>query len=105
MSAPPGFKGDVGKSRWDLLPVEAVREVVGVLTYGATKYTVDGWRIVPKARGRYYAATLRHLTSWWDGEPRDPETGLLHLAHAACNLLFLVSFEVRGYPPDPPEST
>jgi len=35
---------------------------------------------------------LRHLTAWWAGEDLDPESGLHHLAHAACCLMFLLEY-------------
>jgi hypothetical protein len=83
-------KFDAGKVMWDLLPWSVVADVVRVLMYGAKKYTVDGWKKVPDARARYFAATIRHLTAWWEGERVDRESGLTHLSHAACNLLFLM---------------
>lgn len=88
-----GRKDDGGKRRWDLLPWDAVEHVVRVLEFGATKYTEGGWRHVPDARRRYMAATTRHLVAWWRGEKTDPESGLPHLAHAACNVLFLLALE------------
>lgn len=88
-----GVKHDAGKDRWDLLPLTAVREVVRVLTYGAQKYAPDQWRVVPEPRPRYYAAAQRHLSAWWLGEAVDAESGLPHLAHAACCLLFLLALE------------
>lgn len=45
--------------------------------------------------GRCYAACLRHLWAWWRGEDNDPETGLSHLDHALCCLLFLSTFVKR----------
>ena len=90
---PTGRKDDKAKPRWDLLPVGPVREVVDVLTLGAEKYADNNWQIVPNSRCRYYAAALRHLTAWWEGERHDPETGKSHLAHAACCLLFLLWFD------------
>jgi hypothetical protein len=42
------------------------------------------------------SAGYRHLTAWSMGENTDPETGLSHLAHAACNMLFLLAYEIRG---------
>ena len=41
--------------------------------------------------GKVYDALQRHLSSWWGGEDKDPETNLSHLAHAGCCLLFLLS--------------
>ncbi len=85
-----GAKVDGGKDRWDLLPVSPLRAIVKVLTRGAAKYAPNNWQKVPEARERYYAAALRHLTAWWEGERSDPEWGLPHLAHAGCCLLFLL---------------
>lgn len=86
-------KHDHGKPMWDLLPFRAVADVVRVLTYGADKYGPDSWQTVDNARPRYFAATMRHLTAWWGGERIDPESGLPHLAHAVCSLLFLAWFD------------
>ncbi len=92
---PIGTKQDTGKDRWELTPFDAVREVVKILTFGATKYEVRNWE-KGISFGRLYAATLRHLTSWWDGEDTDPESGRSHLSHAATNVLFILAFVLRG---------
>lgn len=84
-----GRKFDQGKPDWSLLPMKSVEEVVKVLTYGAEKYDRENWRIIPDAKNRYFAATMRHLTAWWNGERVDDETGISHLAHAICCLHFL----------------
>jgi hypothetical protein len=88
-----GKKFDQDKSRWDLLPFGALEQVAQVITYGAKKYEPENWKKVPESRGRYFAASLRHLTAWFRGEKLDPESGLPHLAHAACCLLFLMWFD------------
>jgi hypothetical protein len=44
---------------------------------------------------RPFSAAMRHLWAWWKGEQADPETGLPHLAHAACCLMFLMAYEKR----------
>lgn len=87
-----GMKFDQGKLRWDLLPIEQVEEIVKVVTFGAKKYADNNWQIVPNAEERYYAALLRHLAQWRKGEAVDPETGIEHLAHAGCNIIFLLWF-------------
>ena len=89
-------KDDQGKQRWDLLPLGAVADLVRVLTFGATKYGPHSWRHVPNAQDRYYAAALRHLVAWRQGEEFDAESGLPHLAHAMCNLVFLLEFGHAG---------
>lgn len=86
-----GRKDDAGKAPWHLIPWEALRDVALVLDFGAKKYGEDNWRKVPDARKRYFAAAHRHLVTWWLGETHDPETGLPHLAHAACCVLFLLA--------------
>lgn len=89
-----GTKYDQGKLRWDLMPPE-IEEVVKVLTYGASKYDDRNWEKGINY-GRLIAATLRHLWAWIRGERNDPETGLHHLAHANCDILFLLTYEQRG---------
>lgn len=88
-----GRKDDAGKPEWHLVPWGAMEEVTKVLTYGARKYAPDNWKLVPDARPRYTSAALRHFVAWIRGERLDPETGLHHLAHAVCCLLFLIERE------------
>lgn len=90
------MKYDGEKVRLDLLPVQPIIEIGKVLTYGARKYEKDNWR-KGLEWSRCYAATLRHLFAWQSGETNDPETGLSHLAHAACEILFLLEF-ARTHP-------
>ena len=90
-------KNDHKKTRWDLVPWDALNEVVEVLTFGAEKYGEDNWRTLPDYRRRYFSAAMRHMISWWWTTPTDPESGKSHLAHAICNLLFLLH---RSTPPD-----
>lgn len=90
------MKYDGEKVRLDLLPVEPIIDIGKVLTYGARKYTAENWR-KGLAWSRCYGATLRHLLAWHKGETNDPETGLHHLAHAACEILFLLEFS-RTHP-------
>lgn len=100
VDATGGRKDDGAKARWDLLPIRAVREVVWVLTRGAEKYAPENWRRVQDWRRRYYAAALRHLTDWYEGERSDPEWGLHHLAHAICCFLFALALALDLEPPE-----
>lgn len=88
-----GAKHDTGKSRWSLLPIAAVAEVVKVLDFGARKYSVDNWQLVDDAKRRYTDALWRHFVAWQRGESHDSESGAHHLGHVACNALFLLWFE------------
>lgn len=101
--ADPGDKYDTGKPRMGLLPWAELVKVVWVLEYGAKKYTEGGWRSVPDGLKRYVDAGLRHVGSFCDGEALDPESGLHHLAHAACDFLFAlrwVGHEPRSPTPE-----
>ena len=88
-----GMKFDTGKLDYTLLPWDGVEEIVKVLEFGAQKYTRDNWKHVENAEVRYTAAAFRHLIAYNNGEKTDPETGLSHLAHASCCLLFLLALE------------
>ena len=96
VSTDTGVKYDQDKTRWDLMPWDALEPVAQVLTVGAKKYAPDNWKHVPGARWRYFGAAIRHIIAWWGGEKEDPETGLPHLAHAMCCLLFLVWHDGKG---------
>lgn len=86
-------KHDDSKRDWSLLPMEAVEEIVKVLEFGAKKYAADNWREGSGFSWLRVANSLRrHLYAWLRGEDRDPETGLSHLAHAGCNVLFLLHY-------------
>ena len=92
MKKPQAIKHDIGKTRYDLLPPEALEAVARVLTFGAKKYGDRNWE-----KGldydRIFAAAQRHMWAHHGGEKLDPESGLSHLAHAACNLAFLLHAE------------
>lgn len=87
-SEPTGVKHDAGKLDWTLLPWSELEQVVRVLQYGAAKYSPNNWKYV--SWQRYASAAIRHIVSRFKGEIRDPETGLPHLAHAVCCLIFLM---------------
>ena len=89
----PGVKFDVGKPEYGLLPAMALDQVVQVLTFGAQKYSADNWRLVPDANRRYFDAMQRHTWAWKRGETLDPESGMPHLAHAVCCMMFLLELE------------
>ncbi|QFP93571.1 hypothetical protein [Pectobacterium phage CX5] len=93
-----GMKYDGGKPRMDLLLSgcpQALTQVAEILTFGAAKYAAHSWQTVPQGEERYLAALLRHLTAHAGGEDKDAESGMSHLAHAACNALFILELEAR----------
>lgn len=89
-----GRKFDQEKPQLYLLPPKSIVEVGKVLTYGAEKYDPENWRKVDDLQNRYTSAALRHIFAHIDGEENDEETGLSHLAHAMCCLLFKLEDEL-----------
>lgn len=86
-----GVKEYKDKARWSLLPMDALVPVIDVLNYGATtKYCKNNWKHVPH-KAAYADAILRHWKQYFnDGEEFDSESGQSHLAHLACDVLFLL---------------
>jgi hypothetical protein len=83
-----GTKHDSGKPPMSLLDTKWLTGVAEVLGFGAKKYAAHNWR-----KGISYSrlsdAAMRHLTAFNAGEDIDPESGLPHLHHASCCLMFL----------------
>jgi len=98
-----GAKLDVGKNRLGLVLcgfARALQEVGAVGTYGANKYTDNGWTEVPDGERRYTDAMLRHLMREATGEERDPDSGLRHAAHCCWNALARLDLALRKAPND-----
>jgi hypothetical protein len=91
-----GRKFDGGKLQYGLLPPNSLKDVVQVLTFGAEKYEIDNWKRVPDAKRRYFDAANRHIWAYKAGEINDPETGVNHLAHAICCLMFINDLDNTG---------
>lgn len=93
-----GAKLDAGKPRMGLVLGEfgnALKAVAEVGTYGAKKYSDNGWLDVPQAQERYTDAGLRHEFAYLAGEECDSDTNLLHLAHRAWNSLAVLELKLR----------
>lgn len=71
---------------------EILSEVCHVLEFGAGLYGLHNWKKGCRW-SRYVSAFFRHVFAWMSGESRDPATGLSHIAHAICNLMFLFYYE------------
>ena len=91
-----GVKYDGEKPKMHLLPPKAINEVAKVLTFGARKYDEENWRKLEDLQSRYSSGALRHIFAHLDSEDLDPESGLSHLAHAICCLLFKLEIELEN---------
>ena len=65
------------------------------MAHGLQKYGRDNWR-KGMDFSRLMDAALRHIYAFADGEDKDGETGLSHLAHARCCLAFLLEYEGKS---------
>lgn len=98
----PGAKLDSGKIRAGLVIngfSRALEEVSKVGTFGANKYSDNGWMQVSNGIERYTDALHRHLLSEAKGEINDPESNLKHAAHAAWNALARLDLIMRSEQP------
>lgn len=97
-----GRKYDAGKPMYNLIPADALEEVVMVLTKGAIKYNEpidqENWRLVDNPQSRYFAAAQRHLWADKRGEFKDNGEGgtdCYHLACAISSLLFKLQLRIE----------
>jgi len=91
----PGIKLDTDKSRFDLIPPEALFALSEILTLGEKKYSGRNWE-QGMDWGRVFAGIMRHLWAWWGGQDKDPETRRSHLWHALAGITFLTTYEARS---------
>lgn len=82
-----GVKYDQAKEPIALLSRVWLLGVAKVMGFGAKKYAAHNWRGGIE-RSRLISAALRHILAYNEGEDTDPETGLSHLDHASCCLMF-----------------
>lgn len=93
-----GAKLDAGKLRPALVLGNfpyALTAVAEVGTYGANKYSANGWKHVPNGVNRYMDAALRHWLKHMSGDRINEEDGgVSHLAQTIWNLLAV--YELGG---------
>ncbi len=82
------IKADSNKPRVDLIDAEWLEGIGYVLKFGADKYADHNWRRGFKF-SRLIAACFRHLLAIMRGEDVDPESGLPHVHHLSCSVMFL----------------
>ena len=81
-------KFDTDKADMSLFPLKVVEHVSKVLEFGANKYGRDNWKSCTN-KNRILSAALRHLRAYQEDDLIDSESGLPHIDHALCNLVFL----------------
>jgi len=88
-----------GKVRFELIEPDFEEGIARVLTFGATKYGPENWKSSYNTEKHNefvagcHASLRRHLHSIRIGEWLDAESGLPHVDHVACNLMFIRYYE------------
>ena len=90
-----GARYNDGKPDFSLIPLVTLEDEARVWMYGEKKYARFNWQKGMKWSVPF-ACILRHLSAWQAGQDLDPESGLPHLAHVACNLRML-SYYAQHY--------
>lgn len=98
-------KADAGKPHLTLVPPEIIWAIAEIREYGTKKYgDPENWKKVSPQR--YRDAMFRHMMAYLATfHGRDPESGLPHLWHLACNVAFLCAMEdkILRIPEEEPE--
>lgn len=77
---------------WRVLTNVALAMLEGALKYGRQNYRAAGVR----ASVYFDAVVGRHLTSWWEGEDIDPDSGLSHIDKAIAGLMVMRDSMLQG---------
>jgi len=93
----PKDKAAINRVDLSVLPPEPLAEIALSLMEGELKdYGERNWIDNPIKLRTYYAACLRHLFRWLDGEDVDADTGLFHLGSAAASLIIMMDAIANG---------
>ena len=79
---------NAGKPQLSFIPMELMEDCARVFQYGAQKYDRDNWKKGDHATS-LLDSLLRHVAAFQQGEYIDEESGLPHLGHIMCNVIFL----------------
>lgn len=79
-----------------VIPTAALLHLGEVMKLGAKKYGPFNWRETPVPAEVYVDAAMRHLLSWFDGEDKDPESGMSHLGHVMACMAIIIDAQENG---------
>ena len=71
--------------------LRAFEDMAKVLDYGAKKYSRDNWKKGYINKFSAADSLYRHLRQLIIGEKYDEESGLSHIGHIMCNIMFLTN--------------
>lgn len=80
-----------GKPQYSLFEMSTLEPCIKVLEFGAEKYGRCNWKKgLPTLH--LLDSLLRHIIAYKEGEDKDKESGINHLGHIMCNVMFLTYF-------------
>lgn len=79
----------IKKAPLSTLPTGPMYAVALAMLEGARKYGRHNYRVMGVKGSIYYDAAMGHITSWWEGEDIDPDSGIHHLDKAMASLAVL----------------
>lgn len=86
-----GAEKGMKPQRFDLIPIDPLTLLAELYGEGAKKYSEHNWR-AGYEWSKSYAAALRHLTQFWNGEDIDEETGKPHVICVIFHMMTLAQF-------------
>lgn len=93
---PKHFAG-LKKVLMSCIPWPVIWELGVAMLEGALKYGRHNYRVVGQIRAStYFDGTMRHMTSWWEGEDNDPDSGLSHITKAIASNVVIRDAMIRG---------
>jgi len=69
--------------------MRAFEEMAKVLEFGAEKYDRNNWMKNAADKCELIDSLERHVAALLDGEELDPDSGLHHIGHIMCNVMFI----------------
>ena len=78
------------------LPWAVIAEMAVAHGEGARKYGRHNWRKGEVLASTYFAAAMRHLCAWFEGEDIDADSGLSHLTKALASIAVLRDAQISG---------
>lgn len=86
----------VKKVTFSTIPAGPIAELGLAMLEGALKYGRHNYRTIGVRTSVYYDAALRHITSFWEGQDIDPDSGLPHIVKAMACLVVLRDSQIMG---------
>lgn len=86
----------VRKAAISVVPACVILGIGLALLEGARKYGRHNYRAAGVRASVYYDAAFRHMSSFWEGQDIDPDSGLHHIDKAMASLAVLRDSIVQG---------